>query len=96
MYELASVGLPGRNRVLAADGEVDRVERDRVAPVVGRLRGRRAAVEQALVVRRVVLLVEAGRESKVGQLDVPVLVDQDVVRLDVAVRPLRVSSRFKC
>lgn len=45
-----------------------------------------AAVEQALVVRRVVLLVEAGREAKVRQLDVPVLVDQDVVRLDVAVR----------
>lgn len=30
------------------------------------------------------LLVEASRESKVRQLDVPVLVDEDVVGLDVA------------
>lgn len=41
--------------------------------------------EQALVVGRVVLLVEAGREAKVGQLDVAGAVDQDVVGFDITV-----------
>jgi hypothetical protein len=104
-YELSPVGLPGRDRVLVADGQVDRIQRDRVAPSrsrrarpLPRRRRRprrrcsssggsgRLAVEEALVVRRVVLLVETGREAEIRQLDVAVLVDQDVVRLDVAAR----------
>jgi hypothetical protein len=44
-----------------------------------------AAAEQLLVVCRVVLLVEASRETKVGQLDVSRLVDEDVVWLDITV-----------
>ena len=30
------------------------------------------------------LLVEPGREAKIGELDVTVLVDENVIRLDVA------------
>ena len=65
---------------------MDGVDRDRVAVLICRARRGRLAVEQTLVVGRVVLLVEAGGETKVGQLDVAVLVDEDVVGLDVAAR----------
>lgn len=51
-----------------------------------------SAAEQALVVGRVVLLVEAGREAKVGQLDVAGAVDEDVVGFDVTVGKGSVGS----
>lgn len=42
-------------------------------------------IQKALVVRRVVLLVEAGGKTEVGQLDMTILVDQNVVGFDIAV-----------
>ena len=45
---------------------------------------RRGAAEQLLIVGRLVLLVEAGREAEVGELEVAVAVEEDVVGLDVA------------
>ena len=45
----------------------------------------RRAAQQLLVVRRFVLLVEAGRETKIGELKVAVFVEEDVVGFDVAV-----------
>jgi hypothetical protein len=62
---------------------VDGVDGDRVATVVER-GGGILVIEQALVVGRVVLLVEAGREAKVGELDVAVLVNEDIIGFDVA------------
>jgi len=55
-----------------------------------RLRGRRRrrdavrGIQETLVVARLVLLMEPGGKTEIGQLDMPVLVDQDVVRLDVS------------
>ena len=46
---------------------------------------RRVALQQLLVVGRRVHAVEARAEAKVRQLEVAVLVDEQVVRLDVAV-----------
>lgn len=62
---------------------MDGVDGDRVATVVER-GGGILVIEQALVVGRVVLLVEAGREAKVGELDVAVLVNEDIIGFDVA------------
>lgn len=42
------------------------------------------AVQELLVVRGLVLLVEAGGEAEVGQLDVSTAVEEDVVGFDVA------------
>ncbi|CAG8755088.1 17073_t:CDS:2, partial [Acaulospora colombiana] len=42
-------------------------------------------VEQALVIPRIMLLVEPSRQSKVGQFDVAFSVDQNVVGLDISV-----------
>jgi predicted protein tyrosine phosphatase len=42
-------------------------------------------VEQALVVSRVVLLVEASRKTEVRKLHVTAFVDKNVVWLDIAV-----------
>jgi hypothetical protein len=91
-HQFPPVRLPSRDRILTRHRQVDRVERNRVPPTIARRPRPRSptcripALEQALVVRRVVLLVEAGRESEVGELDVTVFVDQDVVGFDVAVR----------
>lgn len=41
-------------------------------------------MQELLVVRGLVLLVEAGREAEIGQLDVSAAVEKDVVGFDVA------------
>jgi len=42
-------------------------------------------IQETLVVTRVVLFMEPGGEAEIGQLDMTVLVNQDIVRLDVSV-----------
>ena len=81
-HELPPVGLPRGDGVLRAQRERNRVDGNRVAPALLLLG--RVALEQPLVVGAIVLLVEARREAKVGELNVTLGVDEDVVRLDVA------------
>jgi hypothetical protein len=71
---------------------MDRVDHDRVPRASTscmhvRCRRRRdvPAVEEPLVVGRVVLLLEAGGETKVGELYVASGVDEDIVRFDVSI-----------
>lgn len=42
-----------------------------------------AAFEETLIVVLVVCLVEAGREAEVGELDVTIFIDEDVVGFDI-------------
>jgi hypothetical protein len=42
------------------------------------------SAKKVLIVRRLMLSVEARRETKIGELEVSTLVEQDVVRLDIA------------
>ena len=53
----------------------------------GRRRRRDAirGIQETLVVTRVVLLMEPSRKTEIGQLDMTILVNQDIVRLDVSV-----------
>jgi hypothetical protein len=93
--QLSPVGLPRSDIPLGSHLQVDRVDHDAVPrprirrPAlagieVGRIvLGPVPASKQLLVVGRVVLLVEPGGETKVGQLDVTLPVDQDVVGFDV-------------
>lgn len=55
-------------------------------------------VEKTLVVRRVVLFVESGGESKVGQFDVAIFVNKNVIGLYVTIvhRLVCVRLRIKC
>lgn len=92
--EFAPVRLPRRDRIFRIDRQVDRVDHDRVPAAVHRTRDRPSpfgTFQQALVVRRVVLFVEPGRETEIRQLDVSVLVDQNVVGFDVTVTRRRGS-----
>lgn len=96
--KLPAVCFPGGNVLLASHCEVDGIDHNRVARLLaarGRVTvvGDVSAAEQLLVVCRVVLLVEAGRESEIRQLDVARLVDQNVIRLNVSeTRSVRCSS----
>jgi hypothetical protein len=66
---------------------VDGIDHDAVATrVLGSGRGDNASrrVEQTLVVRRVMLLVESRRQAKIREFDMAVFVDQDIVGLDVS------------
>lgn len=96
--QLSPVGLPRSDISLGSHLQVDRVDHDAVPRArtrrpalagieVGRIvLGPVPAPKQLLVVGRVVLLVEPGGETKVGQLDVTLSVDQDVVGFDVTAR----------
>lgn len=91
--QLPPVRLPRRDRVLRAHRQMNRVDHHRVprpSSRVIRLSRRRTrhvpSVEQALVVGRVVLLLESCRETEVRELDVASGVDEDVVGFDVSAR----------
>ena len=71
---------PGVDVATVADGEVNLVDVDGVA-IVAACIGR--AFEELLVVGAFVLLVEAGRQAKVGEFDVAFAIKEDVVRFDV-------------
>ena len=74
-----------------ADRQVDLVDVDGSA-VVARLVGRGSAAQELLVVGRLVLLVEARAQAEVGQLEVAVPVEEDVVGLDISVVELLVLA----
>lgn len=80
--ELATRLAPSVDLVAVAHGELDLVEGDGLAVCLRRAAP--AVRHELLVVRSVVLLVETGGESEVGELDVTTAVEKDVVRLDVA------------
>ena len=86
-YKLPTICLPRRNLVLVRHCEIDGIHHDAVPRSLsgcgGRLHGV-VWVQQPLVVTRIVLFVEARRQPKVRQFDVAVLVDEDIVRLDIA------------
>ena len=63
-----------------ANRQVNLVEIYRMAVVTSRLRG---AAHKLLVVRALVLLVKAGGESKVGKLEMPGNIQQDIVWFDI-------------
>jgi len=65
---------------------MDGIDRDAVAGglLLGRWRNDTIRlIEQTLIVARIVLLVEAGGKAEIGELDVTLLVDENVVGLDV-------------
>ena len=72
-----------------ADRQIDLVERDGVA-ILGFVR---LAGQQLLVVRVLVLLMEAGGKAEVGELDMAIPIEENVVRLDVTVKTI--SQRMK-
>lgn len=92
MHQLPPVGLPCSDRILRAHRQMNTVDHDRVPilrppstiPTRRRTPSATRSVEQARVVGRVVLLLEACRETEVGELDVALGVNEDVVRLDVS------------
>lgn len=77
--QLSAVLTPRVDLTPVADSQLDLVSRDGVA--VGIL----PSCHQLFVVRSVVLLVETGRKSKIGQFDMTATVQQDVVGLDITV-----------
>lgn len=79
--ELATRLTPCVDLGTVADSELDLVEIHGLSVVSVRLVG--AACEQLLVVACVVLLVEAGRETEICQLDVAASVEKNVVGFDV-------------
>jgi hypothetical protein len=83
--QLSPVGLPRSDIPLGSHLQVDRVDHD----AVPRARTRRPALT-------VVLLVEPRGKTKVGQLDVTLPVDQDVVGFDVTARVTISSNHHGC
>lgn len=73
-----------------ADCQVDLVQVYRVS--VGR--STRLSLEKLLVVGVVMKLVKAGRQTKVGELDVSTTVQQDVVGFDVTMRSGQLATCF--
>jgi hypothetical protein len=106
--QLSPVGLPRSDIPLGSHLQVDRVDHDAVPRArirrpalagieVGRIvLGPVPAPKQLLVVGRVVLLVEPRGKTKVGQLDVTLPVDQDVVGFDVTARVTISSNHHGC
>lgn len=77
---------PSVDLVAVGHSEVDCVDHDRVAGtrvVLLFARGIRAAFEETLVIVLVVRLVKTGRETEVGELDVAIFVDEDVIGFDI-------------
>lgn len=77
---------PSVDLVAVGHGEVDCVNHHRVTStrvVLLLAGGVGAAFEETLVVILVVRLVEAGREAEVGELDVTIFIDKDVVGFDI-------------
>lgn len=64
-----------------ADRQIDLVECNAM-PII--LLGRGRSPKQLLIVRCFVLLVEASREAKVGEFQMAVLVEEDIVGLDIS------------
>jgi hypothetical protein len=93
--QLSPVGLPRSDIPLGSHLQVDRIDHDAVPRArirrpalagieVGRIvLGPVPAPKQLLIIGRIVLLVEPGGETKVGQLDVTLSVDQDVIGFDI-------------
>lgn len=85
-----SAGLAPRvNLATVAHGEIDLVERNRVAVVVVGLAGHPS--EKLLVVGCFMFLVESGGQTEVRKFDVPFGIHQNVVRFDI---PASNVSRF--
>ena len=66
---------------------MDGVDHDAIPRRLCRRRRRNAIrrIQKTLVVTRIVLLVEPSGKTEIGQFDVTILVNKDVVRLDVSV-----------
>lgn len=78
---------PSVDLVAVGHGEMDCVDHHRVAStrvVLLLAGGVGAAFEETLVVVLVVCFVESGREAEVGELDVTIFIDEDVVGFDIA------------
>ena len=85
-----SAGLAPRvNLAAVAHGEIDLVERNRVAVVVVGLAGHPS--EKLLVVGCFMFLMESGGQTEVRKFDVPFGIHQNVVRFDI---PASNVSRF--
>jgi hypothetical protein len=90
--QLSSIGLPGSDISFTGHLQVDSIDHDAVSSSSVRSTGieiRRvvfraiSASQQTLVIGRIMLLMEPGRQSEIGQFDVTLSIDQDVVGLDV-------------
>lgn len=79
--ELTARLAPCVDLVAVADSELNLVNTHRLA-VCG-LRARTSVGHELLVVRCVVLLVEASRETKISQLDVSTSIEENVVGFDI-------------
>ena len=70
---------------------MNRIDHDAVSPGVARSCWQNNAirlVEKTLVVRRVMLFVESGGETKVGQFDVAILVNKNIIWFYITMRRL--------
>jgi len=77
-HEFSTVRFPGRDLVLTGHGQMNGVDHHAIPRrLCGRRRGRDAirGIQETLVVARLVLLMESGGKTEVGQLDMTVLVN---------------------
>ena len=77
-YEFSTVRLPSRDLVLAGHGQMNGVDHNTIPRRLGGRRWRRDAtrgIQETLIVARIVLLVESSGKTKIGQLNVTVLVN---------------------
>ena len=72
-----------------ANSQADLIDGNRVAVVAGSVG---FSLEQLLIVIVVVELMEARRQTKVGQLDVAAPVQQDIIGLDITAQPVSVCG----
>lgn len=87
-YKFPTIRLPGRNLILAGHGQVNGIDHHAIPRRLCGGRWRRYAtrrIQETLVVARIVLLMKPGREAEIRQLDMPILVDQDIIRLDISI-----------
>lgn len=88
-HKFSAVSLPSGYFFLVGHSEVDRVDR------VGRGTGNMTLlvrVKQPLVVLRVVSIMEPSRQAEVGEFDMSILINEDIVRFDITVNNRYISS----
>ena len=77
-HKLSTVGLPG-GYLFSAHREVNRIHLHTIPCRIPLF----FLLYQALIKISIGRLVKTGRETKIGKLEVAILVDQDIVRFDV-------------